>query len=100
MTAHFDANEKREMIIVSTYTKMLDEPRAGVRCIHRHGRREYVLAPEAGEPIIVARAGAWVVLLDDKDKVLTREGEVIKATYRFYRTVETIDPYHIVFDMP
>ena len=39
------------------------------------------------------------MLLDD-DQVVTKAGEPVTPTERFYRTVGTIDPYHIVFDMP
>lgn len=80
------------------YTKTLDTPKAGVRCYHQPGKRKYVVDPEVGEPIIVVKAGTEVVLLDD-DQVVSKDGEAVVPTYRFYRTVGTIDPYHIIFDM-
>jgi len=84
---------------MNRYTKMIDAPKAGVRCRRQPGRRKYVIVPEEGEPIIFARAGTEVMLLDD-DQVVTKAGEPVTPTERFYRTVGTIDPYHIVFDMP
>lgn len=81
------------------YTKLLTKVKAGVRCVHKRGRNEFVLDPEAGEPIIFVRAGTLVVRLAEKEKVLSQDGEELKATNAFYRTAETIDPYHIVFDM-
>lgn len=84
---------------MSRYTKILDAPKAGVRCRHQTGKRKYVVDPEDESPIIIAKAGTEVVALDD-DQVATKDGETVTPSLRFYRTVGTIDPYHIVFDMP
>lgn len=77
--------------------KILDGPHAAVRCIHKG--HKYILAPEKDEPIILIREGTQVVELGDKDIVTDQEGNPIHAADRFYRTVETIDPYHALLDM-
>lgn len=83
-----------------SYVKMLDSPKAGVRCFHRPGGKRYVIDPEEGEPIIFVRAGASVVPLDEKCEIVSKDGEIVRASHRFYRTAETIDPYHVVLDIP
>mgnify|MGYP007007358939 CR=1 FL=1 len=87
------------MIKVPPYTKLLTQPKAGVRCVHKPGRKEYILDPEEKEPIIFVRAGALVARLDEKERVLSQDGAELKAMNTFYRTAETIDPYHVLLDM-
>lgn len=84
---------------MGAYTKMLYSPKAGVRCSHKPGSRKYVIDPEESEPIVFVKAGASVALLDEKDEVVSQNGEKVTASHRFYRTEDTIDPYHIVLDM-
>ena len=64
------------------YTKTINSPKAGVRCFHLPGKRKYVIDPADGEPIIIARAGTEVVLLDD-DQVVSQNGEAVAPTYSF-----------------
>ncbi len=82
------------------YAKRIDSVKAGVRCSHRPGSRRYVIDPEDGEPIVFVKAGTMIVAFDSRDSVVTKEGEAVEPTNRFYRTAETIDPYHIVLDIP
>ena len=50
-------------------------------------------------PLSFIWEGTQVVELGEKDIVTDQEGNPIHAADRFYRTVETIDPYHAVLDM-
>ena len=85
---------------MSAYMKRIDSIKARVRCSHRPGSRKYVIDPEDGKPITFVKAGTMIVAFDSRDRVVTREGENVEPTNRFYRTAETIDPYHIVLDIP
>lgn len=73
---------------------------AGVRCTHAPKSKKYVLSPEAGEPIIFIRAGTQLVALEDDEIVVDDEGNILKPSYRYFRTTETIDPYYVVLDIP
>lgn len=99
MNKECENDVKEDAAKVNRYTKVLDTPKAGVRCNHQSWARKYVIDPEEGNPIVIAKAGTEVVALDD-DQVVTKDGEIVAPSSRFYRTVGTIDPYHIVFDMP
>lgn len=77
----------------------LSQNRAGVRCSHANRSKKYVLDPEEGEPIILVGAGCPVISLENDEQVVSKDGDVIRPTGRFFRTAETIDPYHIIFDM-
>lgn len=71
--------------------------RVGVRC-YKKGRK-YIIDPEKGELLVFVKAGCPIVLLKDTDMVVGPNGEQAKPTGRFYRSAETIDPYHIIFDV-
>lgn len=79
--------------------RRLPTDRVAVRCSHRRNSRTYVLDPEPGEAVFVVKAGTEVVLLREGDRVVDKDGEEIMPTGKFYRTVETIDPYHAVLDI-
>lgn len=81
--------------------RVLDIPRVGVRVERRRrGGRTFILSPESEDKaLVVARAGTRIVRLEPEELVLSQDGEVIPATGAFYRTVDTIDPYHVVFDI-
>lgn len=81
------------------YFRTLQNPRVGVVCTHNPKNKEFVLSSDVEEPIIVVNAGTQIAALDDDYKVLSQDGEVIHPHGHFFRTVTTIDPYHIILDM-
>lgn len=77
----------------------LEHDRIGVRCMRSHRSKRFVLAPEEEEPILLIGAGCPIIELEPDECVVSESGETVKPTGRFFRTAETIDPYHIVFDL-
>ena len=77
----------------------LKNDRIGVRCFRAHRSRKFVLDPEEKEPIVLIGAGCPIISLEENEQVVTGDGEVVPPTGRFFRTAETIDPYHIIFDI-
>lgn len=86
--------EAREM-----YVDHLRAPRAGVRCSKAYRSKKYVIDPEDNEPIVVLGSGCPIIPLEPDEIVVSKDGDVVKPTGRFFRTAETINPYHIVLDM-
>lgn len=80
-------------------TYPLRSARAGVRCSKRYRSKTYVVDPKEGEPIILVKEGAIITPLEDDEIVMSKDGEKVSPTGRFFRTAETIDPYHIILDM-
>ena len=79
--------------------KKLTTARAGVVCQHIPRKKQFILNPDEKEPIVFVKAGTEVIELPLDYTVLSQDGEVIAPEQRFYRTVSTIDPYHIILDM-
>lgn len=77
----------------------LPHSRIAVRCTHSRGKKVYVLSPDPDEPVFVVKEGTVVIPLDEDEVVVDQEGEVIQPMGKFYRSVETIDPYHAVLDI-
>ena len=80
-------------------TKRLTADRVGVRCQKKHRSKHYVIDPPETDPIVVMGSGCPIVELQPGEVVVSQDGEIVKATGRFFRTAETIDPFHIVFDI-
>lgn len=89
--------ERRLMGGIQMIKDCITKPRAGVRC-KKEGSK-YVVDPKKDEPIIVARAGCYIVPLTSKETVVSKDGALVSPTGKFWRSAETIDPYHIIFDM-
>lgn len=75
----------------------LTRPYAGVQV--KYEKKAYILNEDADEPVIVVKPGALLMELNDTP-VLTPEKQQIKPTGKFYVTMETISPYHVVLDIP
>lgn len=69
---------------------------AGV--IVKKGKRAYFLTDEVGEPLTSVKAGTLLVELEEEN-VCNPDKQAIQPTGRFYRTAETIDPYHVILDI-
>lgn len=80
-------------------TYPLRSARVGVRCSKRYRSKTYVVDPKKGEPVILVKEGAIITPLEDDEIVVSKDGENVRPTGRFFRTAETIDPYHIILDM-
>jgi len=76
---------------------ILTNPRAAVKAkvVSKRPRR-YEVDTESG--VCMIESGTQLVLLEENAQVITAEGEVLEATGRYYRTAETIDPYHLITD--
>ena len=81
------------------FVERLLAPRAGVRCYKAYRSKKYVIDPQEGEPVILVKKGCAIIPLKPSEIVVNKDGEIVKPTGRFYRTAETIDPYHVVLDM-
>ena len=81
------------------WVRHLNNDHIGVRVRHIHGRKTFMLDPDENEPICVVKAGTEVVEMTDGETVVLPDGNEIPATGRYFRTTETIDPYHIVLDV-
>lgn len=82
------------------WTETLKSPRIGVRVRHSQNRRkDYILDDEGSEPILLMKAGTQLIELAEDERVLDSDGTLISPTGRFFRTAETIDPYHLVLDI-
>lgn len=69
---------------------------AGV--IVKKGKRAYFLTDEVGEPLTSVKAGTLLVELEEEN-VCNPDKQAIQPTGRFYRTAETIAPYHVILDI-
>lgn len=76
-------------------TRVFGRSVAGVKCKRLPGKRKYVVLP--GE-IMVVKADTEFVEIDPK-LVVDTDGNPIKPSERLWRTVSTIDPYHVIVDM-
>lgn len=82
------------------YAYPLGSSRVGVRCSRaRRSPKKYVIDPEKGETLVLVKKGALITPLECDEMVVTEEGEKVRPAGRFFRTAETIDPYHIILDM-
>lgn len=77
--------------------RTLESPRVAVK-VRRKGNA-FIVDPEIEEPVIVVRAGTKMIPLEKNERVVDPDGNEVSATGRFYRSVETIDPFHLIFDM-
>lgn len=64
----------------------------------KKGKRAYFLTDEVGEPLTSVKAGTLLVELEEEN-VCNPDKQAIQPTGRFYRTAETIDPYHVILDI-
>lgn len=80
-------------------TYPLRSMRVGVRCSRGYRSKKYVIDPEEGEPLVMVKEGSLITPLEDDEIVVSKDGENVRPTGRFFRTAETIDPYHIILDM-
>lgn len=81
------------------FVDRLRSRRAGVRCSRGYRSKKFVIDPEEDQPIVLVKEGCLITPLEDGEIVVTKDGEEVHPTGRFFRTVETIDPYHIILDM-
>ena len=77
--------------------RTLESPHAAVK-VRRKGHA-FIVDPEIEEPVIVVKAGTKMIPLDTNERVVDPDGNEVPATGRFYRSAETIDPFHLIFDM-
>ena len=80
-------------------TQHLSSPKAAVRCTHAYRSKRYVLLTGQPDSIVVLKAGCPIVALNDDEMVVSKDGEPVNPTGRFYITADTIDPYHYLFDI-
>ena len=76
--------------------EVLQKPWAGAKA--KRVRKKYILQ-EGIENLFVVKAGTRIYRLEDDIKVVTEDGEELHPTGRFYRTCETIDPFHAILDI-
>ena len=85
------------------YIFRLTRPYAAVRVetTKRKGKSaEYTISPESTDsPIILVKPDALLFPLSENDMVVTPDNEVMAPSGKFYRTAETINPYHLIFDI-
>lgn len=79
------------------YTRKLDHPRVGVK-VKRSGRENYVIVP-GEDSVMLVRAGTLIKELESDERILSEDGEPVNATGRFFLSCETIDPFHVAFDI-
>lgn len=79
------------------YTGKLNFPRMGV-LVQRTGRKDYKIVP-GKDSVSVYKAGMAIKELDAGERILSPDGEPVKAEGRFFLSSETIDPFHIAFDL-
>lgn len=79
------------------YTRKLDHPRVGV-LVKRSGRKDYQIVP-GEDSVAVYKAGLSIKELEPGERILSPDGEPVTATGRFFLSCETIDPFHLVFDL-
>ena len=77
--------------------RTLEAPRVAVK-VRRKGN-DFIVDPEIHEPVIVAKAGTKIFPLEEPDHVVDPAGNLIPATGKFYCSAETIDPFHLIFDL-
>lgn len=72
-----------------------------VEALKGRGRSgQYKISSEATEsPLCLLKADTLLFPLPNDDVVLAGDDEPIAPTGKFYRTAETIDPYHLVCDI-
>lgn len=81
------------------YAYPLRDVRAGVRCSKMYRSKKYVIDPAEGEPVVFVKKGTLVTPIGYDEVVVSKDGESVRPTGRFFRTAETIDPYHIILDL-
>ncbi len=82
-------------------------PHLGIKCKletkpkNRHAKADikYVVDYSKGDVLVSCQPGVKVFPIDEEIKVCDEKGEEIQPSGRFYRTAETINPYHIIFDL-
>lgn len=72
---------------------------AAVRCRLVYRPPRYIVEPDEKNPVFLISAGSAVTEIPAETKVVTENGEEVFPTGRFFRTVETINPYHAVLDI-
>lgn len=77
--------------------RTLESPHATVK-VRRDGNA-FIVDPKIEEPVIVVKAGTKTIPLDTNERVVDPDGNEVPATGRFYRSTETIDPFHLIFGM-
>ena len=77
--------------------RTLESPHAAVK-VRRKGNA-FIVDPEFEVPVIVVKAGTKMIPLDTNERVVDPDGNEVPAAGRFYRSAETIDPFHLIFDM-
>lgn len=77
--------------------RTLETPHVAVK-VRRKGNN-FIVDPAIKEPVIVVKAGTQIFPLESEERVVDTDGNMIFATGRFYRSVETIDPIHLIFDI-
>lgn len=77
-------------------SRVFGRPVAGVVCKRLPGKRKYVVLP--GEITVVKADTEFVEI--DPNLVVDADGIPVTPTERYWRTASTIDPYHVIVDMP
>ena len=74
---------------------ILEKPRVCVK-VEKEKRNLYQVVLSGQENIFLLKAGT--ALIPFKGEIVDAIGNPIPATGTYYRTAETIDPYHLVTD--
>lgn len=77
--------------------RTLEAPRVAVK-VRRKGNN-FIVDPEIPESVIVVKAGTKIFPLEEPNHVVDTDGNLIQAKGKFYCSVETIDPFHLTFDL-
>lgn len=92
--SHFLSNK-------SSGGRMVGRPRAGVRVRFEPGKKALTLDPDPdAKSIYILKADTLVADLPNTFRVLDNKGKVVKASGQFAVTTETLDPYHVLVDLP
>lgn len=71
---------------------------AAVCCHHEKRDGEDVLVITSEDPIRIVKMGTSITALPGRVKIISQEGEAVRASHKFWVTLETFNPYHLVFD--
>jgi hypothetical protein len=80
-------------IIKGGYSKTLDKPYCAVK-IKVKGKKLIIQ-----DGIVIAKPDTQIAELPENYKIVNKDNEEIQPTNKFYISVETINPYHLIFDM-
>jgi hypothetical protein len=58
--------------------------------------RKYVVRREKG--VVMIKAGTSMIPLKENEKIISGDGEILAPTGQYFRTGETIDPFHLITD--